>query len=62
MPEYIEVLSLLMAKHYGPPLTGFPGSSENKTPEQMMEGVISTISSTSRDPKPYIHIQVCTGQ
>ncbi|KAJ8687906.1 hypothetical protein QAD02_023701, partial [Eretmocerus hayati] len=56
-PEYIEMLSLSMVKKYGPPLTGFPGTSENKTPEQMMDGIISTLSAKNNDSRTYIHIQ-----
>lgn len=56
-PEYIELLSQLSAKHYGPPITGYPGSNGNKTPEQMLDGVISTISSDECDSRPFIHIK-----
>ncbi|XP_031777146.1 uncharacterized protein LOC100677930 isoform X2 [Nasonia vitripennis] len=55
--EYIEMLSTTMAKNYGPPLTGYPGTSDNKTPEQMMDGIISTLSAKYYDPRPFIHIK-----
>ncbi|KAH0535397.1 uncharacterized protein LOC123267719 [Cotesia glomerata] len=51
--EYIELLSLLTAKNYGP--VGY--AKEGKTPEQMMEGIISAISTKSSDPRPFIHIK-----
>lgn len=47
-----------MANNYGPPLTGYPGTSDNKTPEQMIEGIVSTLSSKYSDPRPFIHIKV----
>ena len=47
-----------MAKYYGPPLTGYPGSSGNQTMEQMLEGMKSTLSSKQSDPRPFIHIKV----
>ncbi|XP_012265195.2 uncharacterized protein LOC105691366 isoform X1 [Athalia rosae] len=56
-PEYIELLAQLSAKHYGPPITGYPGSNGNRTPEQMLDGVISTISSEECDSRPFIHIK-----
>ncbi|XP_046477721.1 uncharacterized protein ca [Neodiprion pinetum] len=56
-PEYVELLSQLSAKHYGPPFTGYPGSNGNKTPEQMIDGVISTISSEECDSRPFIQVQ-----
>ncbi|OAD60135.1 X-linked retinitis pigmentosa GTPase regulator like protein [Eufriesea mexicana] len=57
MPEFIKLLSCLTADHFGPPLTGYPGSSENNTSKQMMEGVISTISSNIHDSKSFVHIK-----
>ena len=54
------MLSTSLAKNYGPPLIGYPGTSENKTPEQMMEGIISTLSDKYCDPRPFIHIKVCS--
>ncbi|XP_011499761.1 PREDICTED: uncharacterized protein LOC105363708 [Ceratosolen solmsi marchali] len=55
--EYIELLSMSMANNYGPPLTGYPGTSENKTPEQMIDGIISTLAAKYYDPRPFIHIK-----
>ncbi|XP_057334647.1 uncharacterized protein LOC130673595 [Microplitis mediator] len=52
--EYVELLSLLTAKNYGP--VGYAGK-ESKSPEQMMEGIISAISTKSTDPRPFIHIK-----
>ncbi|XP_012270806.1 uncharacterized protein LOC105694570 [Orussus abietinus] len=54
-PEYVKMLSQLVANHYGPPLTGYPGSDGNETAEQMMEGVTSTISENSAS-RPFVHI------
>ncbi|XP_033222191.1 uncharacterized protein LOC117176193 isoform X2 [Belonocnema kinseyi] len=56
-PEYVEALSQSVAKSYGPPLTGYPGSNENQTIEQMLEGMKSTLSSKQSDPRPFIHIK-----
>lgn len=58
MPEFIKLLSSLMADQFGPPLTGYPGSSGNNTPKEMMEGVISTVSSNIHDSKSFVHIKV----
>lgn len=58
MVEYVEMLSMIVAKNYGSPLTGYPGTSENKTPEQMLEGILSTLSAKYYDPRPFIHIKV----
>ncbi|XP_058799619.1 uncharacterized protein LOC131669061 isoform X2 [Phymastichus coffea] len=55
--EYIEMLSMSISNNYGPPLTGYPGTSENKTPEQMLEGILSTLSAKYYDPRPFIHIK-----
>lgn len=52
------MLSTTMAKNYGPPLTGYPGTSDNKTSEQMIDGIISTLSAKYHDPRPFIHIKV----
>lgn len=52
------MLSISIANNYGPPLTGYPGTSENRTPEQMIEGIVSTLSSKYSDPRPFIHIKV----
>ncbi|XP_071855799.1 RCC1 and BTB domain containing protein claret [Bombus fervidus] len=57
MPDYIKLLSCLMADKFGPPLTGYPGSSGNNTPKEMMEGVISTVSSNIHDSKSFVHIK-----
>ncbi|XP_014210897.1 uncharacterized protein LOC106641130 [Copidosoma floridanum] len=56
-PEYIQMLSVSMAKNYGPPLTGYPGTSENNTPQKMMDGIISTLSAKYNDPRPFIHLK-----
>lgn len=58
MPEFIKLLSSLTADQFGPPLTGYPGSSGNNTSKQMMEGVISTVSSNIHDSKSFVHIKV----
>lgn len=47
-----------MADHYGAPLNGYPGASENNSPEQMMEGIISTIFSEMEDSRLFAHIKV----
>ncbi|XP_003698590.1 uncharacterized protein LOC100869963 [Apis florea] len=57
MPELIKLLSSLMADQFGPPLTGYPGSSGNNTSKQMMEGVLSTVSSNIHDSKSFVHIK-----
>lgn len=57
MPEFIKLLSSLTADQFGPPLTGYPGSSGNNTSKQMMEGVISTVSSNIHDSKSFVHIK-----
>lgn len=57
-PEFIKLLSSLTADHYGPPLTGYPGSSGNNTSKQMIEGVISTVSSNTHDSRSFVHIKV----
>lgn len=58
MPEYIKILSSLMADNYGAPLNGYPGTSRNNSPQQMMEGIISTVSSEMEDSKLFVHIKV----
>ncbi|XP_050454237.1 uncharacterized protein LOC126852967 isoform X1 [Cataglyphis hispanica] len=57
MPEYIKVFSCLMADNYGAPLNGYPGASRNNSPQQMMEGIISTVSSEMEDSKLFAHIK-----
>ncbi|XP_034951162.1 uncharacterized protein ca [Chelonus insularis] len=54
--EYIELFSMLTAKNYGSSLINY-GFKENKSAEQMMEGIIGVISSKASDPRPYIHIK-----
>ncbi|XP_076290430.1 RCC1 and BTB domain containing protein claret [Lasioglossum baleicum] len=56
-PEFIKLLSSLTADHYGPPLTGYPGSSANNTSKQMIEGVISTMSIETHDSRSFVHIK-----
>ncbi|XP_034188520.2 RCC1 and BTB domain containing protein claret [Osmia lignaria lignaria] len=56
-PEFIKLLSSLTADHYGPPLTGYPGSSGNNTSKQMIEGIISTVSSNTHDSRSFVHIK-----
>ncbi|XP_015122188.1 uncharacterized protein LOC107044705 [Diachasma alloeum] len=55
--EYIEMFSMLMDRSYDPPINGYLSSKESKTPGEMMEDIISTISSKSSDPRPFIHIR-----
>ncbi|EFN83345.1 X-linked retinitis pigmentosa GTPase regulator-like protein [Harpegnathos saltator] len=57
MPEYIKIFSCLMADYCGAPLNGYPGASGNNSPEQMMEGIISTIFSEMEDSKLFAHIK-----
>ncbi|XP_043664622.1 uncharacterized protein LOC122627529 isoform X1 [Vespula pensylvanica] len=56
-PEYIKLLSSLMADHYGIPLTGYPGSSRNNTSADMIEGIISTVSTENDTPRSFVHIK-----
>ncbi|XP_015431451.1 PREDICTED: uncharacterized protein LOC107187791 [Dufourea novaeangliae] len=56
-PEFIKLLSSLMADHYGPPLTGYPGTSGNNTSKQMIEGVMSTVSCETPDSRSFVHIK-----
>ncbi|XP_043498025.1 uncharacterized protein LOC122521394 isoform X1 [Polistes fuscatus] len=56
-PEYIKLLSSLMADHYGVPLTGYPGSSRNNTSAEMIDGIISTVSTENDTPRPFVHIK-----
>ncbi|XP_053987652.1 uncharacterized protein LOC128881032 [Hylaeus volcanicus] len=56
-PEFIKLLSSLTADHYGPPLTGYPGSSGNSTSKQMIEGVMSTVSFDAPDSRSFVHIK-----
>lgn len=58
MPEYVKVFSCLMADNYGAPLNGYPGASRNNSSQQMMEGIISTVSSEMEHSKPFAHIKV----
>ncbi|XP_014238652.1 uncharacterized protein LOC106660234 [Trichogramma pretiosum] len=55
--DFVEMLSESLAKNYGPPLIGYPGTSENRTSEQMMEGIVSTLSASYNDPRAFIHIK-----
>ncbi|KOX68598.1 X-linked retinitis pigmentosa GTPase regulator like protein [Melipona quadrifasciata] len=55
--EFIKLLSSLTADQFGPPLTGYPGSSGNNTSKEMMEGVISTVSSDIHGSKAFVHIK-----
>lgn len=57
-PEFIKLLSSLTADHYGPPLTGYPGTSGNNTSKQMIEGVMSTVSFETPDSRSFVHIKV----
>lgn len=47
-----------MADHYGIPLNGYPGASGNNSPEQMMEGIVSTIFSKMENSILFAHIKV----
>lgn len=58
MPEYIKIFSCLMADNYGAPLNGYPGASKNNSPQQMMEGIVSTVFSEMEDSKLFAHIKV----
>lgn len=55
--EYVEIFSHLMNQNYGPLLTDFFNTKENKSSEQIMEDIVSTLSSKSSDPRPFIHIK-----
>ncbi|XP_077282523.1 RCC1 and BTB domain containing protein claret isoform X3 [Temnothorax americanus] len=57
MPEYVEIFSSLMADTYGAPLNGYPGTSRNNTPGQMMEGIVSTVFSEMEDSRLFTHIK-----
>ncbi|XP_029664536.1 uncharacterized protein LOC115236290 isoform X3 [Formica exsecta] len=57
MPEYVKVFSCLMADNYGAPLNGYPGASRNNSSQQMMEGIISTVSSEMEHSKLFAHIK-----
>ncbi|EZA47730.1 X-linked retinitis pigmentosa GTPase regulator-like protein [Ooceraea biroi] len=57
MPEYAKIFSSLMADNYGVPLNGYPGVSKNNSPEQMMEGIISTVFSEMEDSRLFAHIK-----
>ncbi|KAK2577382.1 hypothetical protein KPH14_003497 [Odynerus spinipes] len=56
-PEYIKLLSSLMADHYGVPLTGYPGSSRNNTSAEMIEGIIGTVSTENDTARPFVQIK-----
>lgn len=58
MPEYIKIFSSLMADNYSVPLNGYPGTSRNNNPEQMMEGIVSTLLSEMENSKLFAHIKV----
>lgn len=47
-----------MADNYGAPLNGYPGVSRNNSPEQMMEGIISTVFSEMENSRLFAHIKV----
>lgn len=47
-----------MADQYGVPLTGYPGSSRNNTSADMIEGIISTVSTENDTPRSFVHIKV----
>ena len=47
-----------MAEYYGTPLTGYPGSLENRTIKQMLKGMKPTLSSNQCNPRAFIHIKV----
>jgi len=47
-----------MADNYGAPLNGYPGTSRNNSSQQMMEGIINTVSSEMEDSKLFAHIKV----
>ncbi|XP_024872319.1 uncharacterized protein LOC112454915 [Temnothorax curvispinosus] len=57
MPEYIKIFSSLMADTYGAPLNGYPGTSRNNNPEQMMQGIVSTVFSEMEDSRLFTHIK-----
>ncbi|XP_072761626.1 uncharacterized protein Ca isoform X2 [Anoplolepis gracilipes] len=57
MSEYVKIFSCLLADNYGAPLNGYPGESKNNSPQQMMEGIISTVSSEMEDSKLFAHIK-----
>ncbi|XP_066588332.1 uncharacterized protein ca [Prorops nasuta] len=56
-PEYISLLSSMMADRYGLPLADYPGSSDNGSVDQVMKGVISALSSQDCEAKPFVHIK-----
>lgn len=47
-----------MADNYGAPLNGYPGANRNNNPEQMMEGIVSTILSEMEDFRLFAHVKV----
>ncbi|XP_076627928.1 RCC1 and BTB domain containing protein claret isoform X2 [Colletes latitarsis] len=56
-PEFVKLLSFLTAEYYGPPLTGYPGTSENNTSKQMIDGIMSTVSFETPDSRSFVHIK-----
>lgn len=58
MPEYVKIFSSLMADNYGVPLNGYPGASKNNNPEQMMEGIVSTVFSEMEASRLFAHVKV----
>jgi len=58
MAEYVKIFSSLMADSYGAPLNGYPGANRNNNPEQMMEGIVSTIFSEMKDFRLFAHVKV----
>lgn len=58
MSEYVKIFSSLMADNYGAPLNGYPDARRDNNPEQMMEGIVSTIFSEMEDSRLFAHIKV----
>lgn len=58
MPEYIKIFSSLMADNYGAPLIDYPSASRNNNPEQIMEGIVSTVFSEMEDSRLFAHVKV----
>lgn len=58
MSEYVKIFSFLMADNYGAPLNGYPNTSRNNNPEQMMEGIVSTVFSEMEDSRLFAHVKV----
>lgn len=59
MSEYVKIFSSLMADNYGAPLNGYPDARRDNNPEQMMEGIVSTIFSEMEDSRLFAHIKDC---